>query len=117
MDIIPIVLNYRITLPFLFLAHFLFAQTDTLPAILVKDDLLFNQLTKDIIDPEHIQQSLSYSITDVLNKNANMAINLYIRPDSLVNAEEVCFTTAYQDWQQSSESLNKSMEKLFKELV
>mgnify|MGYP003631981719 FL=1 len=54
---------------------------------------------------------------EVLDKKANMAINLYIRPDSLVNNEETCFATAYQEWQQSSDSLKQSMEKLFKELV
>ena len=54
---------------------------------------------------------------EVLDKNANMAINLYIRPDSLLNSENSCFTTAYQEWQQSSENLKLSMEKLFKELV
>tara|TARA_B110000211_G_scaffold142946_1_gene163116 strand:- start:95 stop:1570 length:1476 start_codon:yes stop_codon:yes gene_type:complete len=53
----------------------------------------------------------------VLDKNANMAINLYIRPDSLVSSEEACFATAYQEWQQSSESLKHSIEKLFKEVV
>ena len=54
---------------------------------------------------------------EVLDKKANMAINLYIRPDSLVSSEEYCFATAYQDWQQSSDSLKQSMEKLFKDLV
>ena len=54
---------------------------------------------------------------EVLDKKANMAINLYIRPDSLVSSEEACFATAYQEWQQSSENLKHSMEELFKELV
>ncbi|HFQ4899298.1 TPA: N-6 DNA methylase [Vibrio vulnificus] len=54
---------------------------------------------------------------EVLDKKANMAINLYIRPDSLVSNEEACFATAYQEWQQSSANLKQSMEKLFKELV
>lgn len=54
---------------------------------------------------------------EVLDKKANMAINLYIRPDSLVSKEDACFATVYQEWQQSSESLKYSMEKLFKELV
>ena len=52
---------------------------------------------------------------DVLAKNANMAINLYIRPDSLISDDD-CFYTAYNDWQQSSEKLKQSMEQLFKEL-
>ncbi|WP_220496234.1 class I SAM-dependent DNA methyltransferase [Pseudoalteromonas sp. SR44-8] len=54
---------------------------------------------------------------EVLDKKANMAINLYVRPDSIESSEEGCFATAYQDWQQSSDNLKQSMEKLFKELV
>jgi type I restriction enzyme M protein len=54
---------------------------------------------------------------EVLGKKANMAINLYIRPDSLVNSEEASFTAAHKDWQQSSDSLEQSMEKLFEEFV
>ncbi|EHH0804553.1 SAM-dependent DNA methyltransferase [Vibrio vulnificus] len=54
---------------------------------------------------------------EVLDKKANMAINLYIRPDSLVSSEAACFATTYQEWQQSSDNLKQSMEKLFKELV
>ncbi|MCW7500906.1 type I restriction-modification system subunit M [Leptospira soteropolitanensis] len=54
---------------------------------------------------------------DVLAKNANMAINLYIRPDSLANQTEVSFASAYEKWQESSNHLKASMEKLFKELA
>jgi type I restriction enzyme M protein len=54
---------------------------------------------------------------EVLDKKANMAINLYVRPDSIVTSGEACFATSYQEWQQSSDSLKRSMEKLFKELV
>lgn len=54
---------------------------------------------------------------EVLGKKANMAINLYIRPDSLVNNEEDSFSTAYKDWQKSSGSLEQSMEKLFEDFV
>lgn len=54
---------------------------------------------------------------EILDKKSNMAINLYIRPDSLVGSEEACFATTYQEWQQSSDNLKLSMEKLFKELV
>jgi type I restriction enzyme M protein len=53
---------------------------------------------------------------DVLDKKSNMAINLYIRPDSLSNTEEVCFSSTFQQWQKSSNELKQSMEKLFKEL-
>jgi len=54
---------------------------------------------------------------EVLDKKSNMAINLYIRPDSLISSEEACFSTAYEQWQQSSDNLTQSMKKLFKELV
>lgn len=54
---------------------------------------------------------------DVLAKNANMAINLYIRPDSLATQKEVSFASAYEQWQQSSNNLKASMDKLFKELA
>ena len=54
---------------------------------------------------------------EVLAKKANMAINLYIRPDSLVNSEEASFTAAHKDWQQSSDNLEQSIEKLFEEFV
>jgi type I restriction enzyme M protein len=54
---------------------------------------------------------------DVLNKNANMAMNKYIRPDSLNTNDDICFATVFNEWQQSSKELNKSMKKLFKELV
>ena len=54
---------------------------------------------------------------EVLDKKANMAINLYVRPDTLVSGEEACFETTYQYWQQSSDNLKQSMERLFKELV
>jgi type I restriction enzyme M protein len=54
---------------------------------------------------------------EVLDKNANMAINLYIRPDSLINDQQACFSSVYQQWQKTSDKLNHSMEKLFKELT
>ena len=53
---------------------------------------------------------------DVLDKNINMAINLYVRPDSLQNNEDLYFDKVYQQWEQSSDSLIVSMNKLFKEL-
>ena len=54
---------------------------------------------------------------DVLARNANMAINLYIRPDSLSDKAEVSFSNTYEQWQHSSDSLKKSMETLFKKLA
>jgi type I restriction enzyme M protein len=55
-------------------------------------------------------------VKDILAKNANMAINLYIRPDSLFEKDEVSFSDAYQKWQKSTNNLKGSMEELFKEL-
>jgi len=52
---------------------------------------------------------------DVLDRNGNMAINLYIRPDSLGREEGACLVTAYHQWQESTDHLKASMEKLFKE--
>ena len=56
-------------------------------------------------------------VDEVLGKNANMAINLYIRPDSLNINEEISFSDSYLQWQQSSDELKKSMEKLIKGLA
>jgi type I restriction enzyme M protein len=60
--------------------------------------------------------SLLVDVQDVLDKNANMAINLYVRPDSLKSGADVTFSIAYQRWQQSSEELKVTMEKLLKGL-
>ena len=46
-----------------------------------------------------------------------MAINLYVRPDSLISNEQACFISEYQKWQQSSNELKRSMEKIFEELI
>jgi type I restriction enzyme M protein len=54
---------------------------------------------------------------DVLDKKSNMAINKYIRPDSLNTNEVVCFSTAFKKWESSSNELNKSMNNLFKALT
>lgn len=104
-----------------------------------KDKILFINAVKEVrqdknigyLDQTHIDKIFSaYSKfesednfavlvdkQEVLDKNANMAINLYIRPDSLVNEENTCFPTAYRDWQKSSKNLKLSMEKLFEELA
>lgn len=52
----------------------------------------------------------------VLAKNANMAINLYIRPDSLAGKPEISFADSFQQWQEASDTLKVSMGNLFKEL-
>jgi type I restriction enzyme M protein len=54
---------------------------------------------------------------DVLARNANMAINLYIRPDSLADRIEVPFANVYEKWQRSGDSLKVSMGNLFEELA
>jgi len=53
---------------------------------------------------------------EILEKNANMAINLYVRQSSLIDGESITFEQAYQQWQQSSNDLKTSMNDLFKEL-
>jgi type I restriction enzyme M protein len=52
-------------------------------------------------------------IKDVLRKGANMAINLYIRPDSIDDSKDISFEGSYQKWQQSSEALKVSMGDLW----
>jgi len=54
---------------------------------------------------------------DVLAKRANMAINLYVRPDSLADKDSISLPDAFQQWKKSSDSLKMSMENLFKELT
>ncbi len=69
---------------------------------------------QDFVTKENF--SLLVDKQDVLDKNANMAINLFVRPDSLINNNDVSFEQTYQHWQQSSENLKISMDKLFGEL-
>lgn len=57
--------------------------------------------------------SVLVSNQDVLDRGGNMAINLYVRPDSLANEEEACLISSYNHWQESSDQLNYSMEQLF----
>jgi len=65
------------------------------------------------------QESFSalVDIEDVLAKSANMAINLYIRSDSLSDNDSISFFSAYEQRQQSSGRFKASMEKLFRELA
>jgi len=103
-----------------------------------KDKILFVNAVKEVrqdrnmgyLDKAHIDRifkayerfeseenfALLVSKQEVLEKyNAKLAINLYVRPDSLVSSEESCFATTYQQWQQSSCKLRQSMENLFEE--
>lgn len=50
---------------------------------------------------------------EILNKNGNMAINLYIRPDSLDLSNDESFVSVYNNWQASSEKLKVSIQQLF----
>ena len=53
---------------------------------------------------------------EILDKSANMAINLYVRQTSLFDNESITFENAWQQWQESSDDLADSMNELFKEL-
>lgn len=88
------------------------------------------QSSMGYLEPKHIEKifnaykkfetieefSLLVTNQDVLDKNANMAINLYVRPDSLQSTEGTSFAESYEQWQKASEALKISMDKLFKEL-
>lgn len=53
---------------------------------------------------------------EILDKSANMAINLYVRQTSLFDSESITFEHAWEHWKQSSNELVASMNELFKEL-
>ena len=53
---------------------------------------------------------------DVLKKNGNMAINLYIRPEQHNPADSISFEGAYTIWEDSSTQLKNSMKEFFKVL-
>lgn len=61
--------------------------------------------------------SVLVSTKNILAKNANMAINLYIRQNKFSDQVEVPFTDTYKQWKMSSTALNVSMDNLFKELA
>lgn len=73
-------------------------------------DRIFNAYQKFYNQP-----NLSVVVTneEILNKNGNMAINLYIRPDSLDLSNEDSFVNVYSNWQASSKKLKASIEQLF----
>ncbi len=52
----------------------------------------------------------------VLKNKANMAINLYVRPSAYSNANTITFQETNQLWQESSDNLKASMNKLFEDL-
>ena len=55
------------------------------------------------------------STNDILANHANLAINLYVRPDALSEEGRISFGDSYANWEASSRDLKTSMEILFKE--
>lgn len=55
-------------------------------------------------------------VDKVLENRANMALNLYVRPDSLINDDAKNFGKVLSVWEKSSEELNSSMNELFETL-
>ena len=55
------------------------------------------------------------STKDILANHANLAINLYVRPDARSDDNHISFCDAYAQWETSSQDLKTSMETLFKE--
>ncbi|MEQ9302677.1 MAG: N-6 DNA methylase, partial [Marinoscillum sp.] len=51
--------------------------------------------------------------SEVLEKNANMSISLYIRPEEHSSENDISFNDAYSTWNESSNELTKSMNQLF----
>ena len=50
---------------------------------------------------------------DVLKNKGNMNISLYVQPKNENNSENIPFDTAYQSWENESNSLKQSMNELF----
>lgn len=53
---------------------------------------------------------------DVLARNGNMAINLYVRPEEHNSADTISFVDAYTDWNSKAATLKTSMIELFEVL-
>ena len=56
------------------------------------------------------------SIEDVLARTGNMAINLYIRPESHDPVEQISFHDAFTQWNKASDDLKAGIEQLFSNL-
>lgn len=52
-------------------------------------------------------------IEDLMKNNGNMAINLYIRPESLNTKQVDSFTETFSNWEKSGSELKTSMKELF----
>jgi len=52
----------------------------------------------------------------LLSKNFNMAINLYVRSETINSESMINYTDAYEAWKDTSEQLKSSMNDLFCEL-
>jgi type I restriction enzyme M protein len=86
--------------------------------------------TMGYLDPEHVERIYrAYeNYTDeadfavlvdkeyVLEKNGNMNISLYVRPDRREADHGPDFTTAFAEWNESGKTLTKSMNDLFETL-
>lgn len=86
--------------------------------------------TLGFLEPNHIDKifssyneftsqdgfSVLVYLEDIRDKDFNMAINLYVRPDSLINQEKVSFKEVYQQWECSSDESSASIETLIKSL-
>jgi type I restriction enzyme M protein len=52
---------------------------------------------------------------EVLSNNSNMAINLYVRPDSLSSKDKVSFMETFIEWNHTSNNIKNSMNTLIEE--
>jgi type I restriction enzyme M protein len=50
---------------------------------------------------------------DILENKGNMSVSLYVRQDELANEKQADFVDVYNEWENSSIELKKSMNKLF----
>lgn len=53
------------------------------------------------------------SIDNVMENKGNMAISLYVQPNESIDGNQTSFGEVYQDWENSSDELKKSMSDLF----
>ena len=72
-----IIFVLKIKYPLILLCNFAVAQSDTLKAVLIEASKQYNQLTKDVIASQQLDQSIATSITDVLSKNSLIYVKDY----------------------------------------
>lgn len=76
-------------------------------------DKIFNTY-QDFEDKEGF--SAVVKLDDILDRDGNMAINLYIRTQKFNMQDSLSFESAYEQWLSSSNDLTSSMDELFKVL-